>query len=76
MLPVATQAYNTAYHRVIRDSPYYLLHLRDSNIPYKMLEGERRSWYNVDEYKEEMAIVAKKVYERCAAYIEEGREEM
>ena len=76
MLPVATQTYNTAHHRVIRDSPYYLLHLRDPNVPYQMLEAERRPWYNVDEYKQDMAIIAKKVYERCATYIEEGREEM
>ena len=53
MLPMATQAYNTAYHRVIRDSPYYLLHLRDPNIPHEMLEAERRSWYIVDQYKQE-----------------------
>ena len=57
-----TQAYNKAYHRVIRDSPYYLLHLRDPNIPAKMLEVERRPWYNVDEYKQEMAVISKMIY--------------
>ena len=63
-----TRDYNTAYHRMIGDSPYYLLHLRDPNIPHQMLEAERRPWYNVDEYKQEMAIVARKVYEMCHLY--------
>ena len=72
MLPVAIYAYNTTYHRVLRECPYYLLHLRDPQIPYQMLETVPGPWYNVDDYKAERAIVARKMYERVSAYIEEG----
>ena len=34
MLPAATYAYNSACHRIIKDSPFYLLHMRDPPLPY------------------------------------------
>ena len=76
MLPVATHAYNTAYHRTIKDSPFYLLYLRDPQMPYTMLEKESQPWYNLDDYKSKMAVIAKQVYKRCEAFLEEGRLEM
>ena len=76
MLPVATFAYNTAYHRVIKEAPFYLLYLRDPAMPYHMIEAPVKPWYNVDEYKDEMQVIARKVFERCQGYIEEGRVEM
>ena len=76
MLEAATFAYNTAYHRAVRETPFYLLFLRDPRHPYAMLESPSKAWYNVDSYKEEMAVITKQVYERCKTYLEEGREEM
>ena len=76
MLEVATFAYNTAYHRTIKETPFYLLFLRDPGHPYTTLENPQKAWYNVDSYKEEMAVVTRRVYERCQIYIEEGRDEM
>ena len=48
MLPSATYAYNSAYHRIIKDSPFYLLHLRDPSIPHQILDAPPKPWYNVD----------------------------
>ena len=76
MLPVATYAYNTVYHRIIRNSPYFLLHLRDPQIPYSVLEKAGKTFYNIDDYTQEMSLISKRVYERCAEFIEEGKEEM
>ena len=76
MLEAATFAYNTAYHRTIKETPFYILFLRDPRHPYAMLEIPSKAWYNVDSYKEEMAVITKQVCERCRTYLEEGREEM
>ena len=76
MLSVATFAYNTAYHRVIKEAPFYLLFLRDPVMPYHMVEAPCKPWYNIDDYKSEMQTIARKVFERCQGYIEEGRIEM
>ena len=76
MLEVATFAYNTAYHRTIKETPFYLLFLRDPGHPYTTLENPQKAWYNVDSYKEEMAVVTRRIYECCQIYIEEGRDEM
>ena len=76
MLPAAKYAYNSAYHRIIKDSPFYLLHMRDPPLPYQILDEVPKPWYNVDQYKEKMALITKRTYERCAAYLEMGREEM
>lgn len=76
MLPAATLAYTTAYHRTIKESPFYLLYLRDPHMPYTMSESPKRPWYNVDSYKDEMAVISRKVYERCQVYLEEGRDKM
>lgn len=76
MLPTCTLAYNTAYHRSIRESPFFLLFLRDPRMPYTMLESPQKPWYDIDSYKQEISVIAKKVYERCQMYLEEGREEM
>lgn len=76
MLPVATFTYNTTYHRVIKEAPFYLLFLRDPVMPYQMIEAPHRAWYNVDKYKDEMQTIARRVFERCQGYIKEGRIEM
>lgn len=64
---------NTAYLRSIKNSPYFLLRLRDPELPYKMLETKQNAWFDVDDYKHEMAVVARKVYERCTLYFEENK---
>ena len=77
MLPIAVYAYNTAYHRTIRDSPFYLLYFRDPMTPYStIIEENPMPWYNIDSYKHRMTLMAQKVYERCAMYLEEGRIEL
>lgn len=53
MLPAVTVAYNTTYHRTIREAPFYLMYLRDPRVPYTMLASPHRPWYNVDSHKDE-----------------------
>lgn len=76
MLPAATFAYNSAYHRTVRESPFYLLYLRDPYLPYQAIERRPRPWYDVNSYKSEMISISRKVYDLCQRYIEEGREKM
>ena len=72
MLPVAVFAYNSGYNRTIKDSPFYLLHLRDPSFPFEVM-NEDRKFYNIDDYKEEMATKASRVYARCQSFLEEAR---
>lgn len=76
MLPTALQAYNTAYHRVVRDTPFFLLCLRYPVMPYGIWERESKDCYNVDDYKEEVSVFVNKVYDRCVLHMEESNEEM
>ena len=75
MLPIATFAYNTGYNRSIRDCPFYLLYLRDPSYPFEIVK-EEKCWYNVDDFKQEMATKANKVYARCQLYLEEAKGEL
>ena len=72
MLPIATFAYNSAYHKSIKESPFFLMYLRDPPFPFDDIE-EEKVWYNVDDYKQEMATKANRVYARCQQYLEEAK---
>ena len=74
MLPIAVFAYNSGYNRTIKDSPFYLMYLRDPLAPFEVLK-EQRKWYNVDDFKHEMATKAHRVYQRCQQYLEVAREQ-
>jgi len=54
MLAIATLAYNTAYHRIIRDSLFFALKHRDPQWPYVMVAEEVAPWYNLDDYAQEL----------------------
>ena len=75
MVPLATFAYNSGYQRSIKDSPFYLLYLRDPSFPFDILNKEQK-WYNVDNYKQEVACKANRVYDRCQVFLEQAREEV
>ena len=34
---------------------------------------EEKTWYNIDDYKQKMAIKASRVYARCQLYLEEAK---
>ena len=72
MLPIATFAYNTAFHRSLQDSPFFLMYLRDPCFPFEITK-EEKTWYNIDDYKQEMASKASRVYARCQLYLEEAK---
>ena len=38
MLPIATFAYNTAFHRSLQDSPFFLMYLRDPCFPFEIMK--------------------------------------
>ena len=72
-LPIATYAYNTAYHRIVKDSPFFLMYLRDARPPFETLHKKPVPLYSVDDYKTEALLTAQKVYRICQKYLEEGR---
>ena len=72
-LPSATHAYNTAFHRVIKDTPYFLMFLRDAKVPFETLEKEIPPLYNPEDYKREVLKTSKLIYETCQYFLEEGR---
>jgi len=71
MLPMATMAYNTAYHRIIKDSPFFALKHRDPKWPYLLFAGGTAPWYNLDNYSQEVRVIGSKVFKRCQYHIEE-----
>ena len=72
MLPIAVFAYNSGYNRTIKDSPFYLMHLRDPSFPFEIMKDNKK-WYNVEDFREEMATKATRVYARCQKYLEEAQ---
>ena len=48
------------------------MYLRDPCFPFEIMK-EEKTWYNVDDYKQEMATKASRVYPRCQLYLEEGK---
>ena len=72
MLPIAIFAYNTAFHRSLQDSPFFLMYLRDPCFPFEIMK-EEKTWYNIDDYKQGMATKASRVYARCQLYLEEAK---
>ena len=74
MLPIAVFAYNTGYNRTIKDSPFYLMYLRDPLVPFEVFK-ETHTWYNVEDYRSELSLKANRVYQRCQQYLEVAREQ-
>ena len=72
MLPIATFAYNSAFHRCLKDSPFYLMYLKDPYFSFEIMK-EENTWYNIDDYKQEMATKANRVYAKCQQYLEEAK---
>ena len=72
MLPIATFAYNTVFHRSLQDSPFFLMYLRDPCFPFEIMK-EEKTWYNIDDYKQEIATKASRVYARWQKYLEEAK---
>ena len=62
LLNIAVLAYNSAYHRVIRESPFFLYHLRDANLPYAELSKITPSFYNTDDYVRRTLLMAMKTF--------------
>ena len=48
------------------------MYLKDPTIPFEMMK-EEQVWYNVDDFKQEMATKANRVYARCQQYLEEAK---
>lgn len=56
-LPLAALAHNTSYHRVLKETPYFLLFLHDANVPYETIVKKPSPWYNIDSLKHEMMLL-------------------
>lgn len=71
MLPMAIFTYNSNYNMSIKDSPFYLMHLVDPVFTYEIITKDGR-WYNIDEFKEELATKANRISARYQKYLEEA----
>ena len=56
----------------MQESPFFLMYLRDPSFPFEIMK-EEKTWYNIDDYKQEMAIKASRVYARCQQYLREAK---
>ena len=74
-LPMATLAYNTAYHRVLKESPYFIFFMRDVNLPFHNILETPSPWYAYDDLKHEMQVRAHTCYQLAKKYIEAGQED-
>lgn len=63
MLPLALLAYNTAYHRIIGDTPFFLTFLRDPCLPFIKFCRPGRCYYNIDDYRQKLLATAGMVFE-------------
>ena len=72
MLDFAVMAYNSGYNRSVKESPYYLLYHRDPSLPYETMVTEAQPWYNVDDYKAQLAITTNRVLHRCQTFLEDA----
>ena len=72
-LPLAVFAHNTSYHRVLRESPYFLMFLRDANVPYETIAMNPSPWYNIDNMKQELLLRAHATFEIARKFLEEGK---
>ena len=48
------------------------MYLRDPCFLFEIMK-EEKTWYNIDDYKQEMATKASRVYARCQLYLEEAK---
>ena len=74
-LPLALLAYNSSFHRTIKESPYFLFFMRDPNLPYSTLLGSQSPWYCIDSVKHEIMLRCNTAFSLAKKYIEEGRTE-
>ena len=68
LIRLATLAYNTSYHRVLRDSPYFLLRKEDPFVPYDDFIKDTKVYYNLDDYKQRTLTIASRAFktvEKC-----------
>ena len=72
-LPLAMLAHNTSFHRVLRETPYFLMFLRDPNLPYENLLKSPSPWYNIDSMKHELLRRAQTTFNIARRFIEEGK---
>ena len=72
-LNLSVFSYNTGYNRTVRDSPFYLLYGRDPGLPYYQIFETPSPWYDVDNYRHELAHAMHSIFKRAQLYIERGQ---
>ena len=72
-LPIATLAYNTCYHSVLKETPHFLMFIRDCYLPYGSIMDTPRAWYNMDSLKHELMVRSHEVFMLAKRFIEEGK---
>ena len=72
-LPYLTNVINTAYSRVIRDNPFYILFGRDLRIPYNEIIESRQHYNDSRDYKQEFINRMRKTYKLVKQEIEKSK---
>jgi hypothetical protein len=75
-LPYVLHAYRTSVHDATRETPYYLVHLRDARMPSLLdsMRVDEEGSQTVEEFKNEMLRKAKEVFDQVRQYSDELRQ--
>ena len=72
-LNLSVFSYNIGYNRTVRDSPFYLLYGRDAVLPYYQIFQTPSPWYDIDDYRHELANAMHSIFKRAQMFIEQGQ---
>ena len=74
-LPLATLAYNTSFHRNLRETPYYLFFLRDPYVQYDAILEKPSPWYNLDSMRQELMLRANITFNIARGFLEDAKDQ-
>ena len=76
-LPFSLMAYRSSVHCKIHETPFYLLHGSDMNLPYNIGLGlPEKRYLDVDDYKSEIMLSLAQAWELAAKNAEKSQERM
>ena len=66
----AVLAYNTAYHRQLGDSPFFLKNMYDFNIPVHIFSPEKENVTDLNEYREKMMTLQRDAFHTVQQHLD------
>ena len=71
-LQIASLAYNSAWNSAIRESPFFIMFLRDSILPFSAMLDDVVAKCDINSYPQEMLQRAQAVFRLSKAFAEEA----